>query len=146
MFRQIGLQIQQQKYQTTLESGVVEFMGMQFQDVMEHCKAESILIKVKESLSTLELLLDKGVSKHLILKYFESIVIGQSNSSAFVDYQQSKDTYEEIDTELCRFCQKLFETCDVKVDLEVVHNFLVLPSVSGGIQKLLPGYFFDMMN
>jgi hypothetical protein len=83
------------------------------------------------------------VPNHLVYQCVRKLLVPSVNYAAFLDLPESKHVYEEIDTEIATFCQTLISSLP---NTQGMIDFLTKPQHAGGLQLLLPGAHFDIMN
>eukprot|EP00703_Trepomonas_sp_PC1_P001083 JAP95523.1 RT/endonuclease [Trepomonas sp. PC1] len=143
-FSKIGLTINQDKCQSTLNGGIVDHMGIQFsKEQQNHPLAPKLLKKCQETIKEYKQHLENGANTCMILHYIMKMLIPAVNYGAFFDESNQKSKYLEIDHEIATFIQELLKIQNAPI--EQIINFCVLPKHQSGLQLLLPGHFFDMM-
>ena len=81
--------------------------------------------------------------KHVVLQFIKHILIPSVNYGAFIDVEDAKNEYNNIDEQIYTFVSEMMGGIPT---IKEVEDLLVSPKTSTGLQMSLPGYFFNMMN
>ena len=81
-----------------------------------------------------------GVTRHVLLTFFQQIMVSQVNYGTMVDDAATRSIYEDID-------KVLIDTCNHIMECSFMTNDLICkPKKNGGLGLMLPGAFFAMTN
>jgi len=144
-YKKIGLDLNLDKVKCTEKGEDIDFMGVVFShDKSKRIKlSEHLKLKLQDCAEELNELKKHKVPMHMLLLFFEKLVVPKFDYAAFIDEPESKADYELIDAEL------VYLLCDLlgldHKQYKEVQEFMLNPREAGGLGAHTPGDNFDRM-